>query len=98
MPRASSGGWLPRSLPVGRHGNVIEASRPSVSAPKLPGSGGSRRHAVMQDYTRRHMAVNIRTFTLEAHHLDGLVAWERGLAVRPRRGDQQGDDPCYTCG
>jgi hypothetical protein len=52
----------------------------------------------MQDYTRRHMAVNIRTFTLEAHHLDGLVAWERGLAVRPRRGDQQGDDPCYTCG
>jgi hypothetical protein len=69
-----------------------------VSAPKTPGSGGSRRHAVMQAYTRRPMAVNIRTFTLEAHHLDGMVASARGLAVRPRRGDQQGDDPCYTCG
>ena len=28
----------------------------------------------MPDITRRHMAVNIRKFVLQAHHLDELVA------------------------
>ena len=35
---------------------------------------GSRLHVVIPDITRRHMAVNIRKFVLQAHRLDELVA------------------------
>ena len=35
---------------------------------------GSRLHVVIPDITRRHMAVNIRKFVLQAHSLDELVA------------------------
>src|SRR4051794_24470927 len=35
---------------------------------------GSRLHVVIPDVTRRHMAVNIRKFVLQAHSLDELVA------------------------
>jgi pilus assembly protein CpaF len=34
----------------------------------------SRLHVVIPDVTRRHMAVNIRKFVLQAHSLDELVA------------------------
>jgi Flp pilus assembly CpaF family ATPase len=34
---------------------------------------GSRLHVVIPDVTRRHMAVNIRKFVLQAHSLDELV-------------------------
>jgi hypothetical protein len=58
MPRASSGGWLPRSLSVGRHRSVTALG----VSPKLSGSGGSGLNVVIQDNTRRHMAINIRKF------------------------------------
>ena len=35
---------------------------------------GSRLHVVIPDITRRHMAVNIRKFVLQAHSLDELVS------------------------
>ena len=46
-------------------------STPFVDA-MLP--DGSRLHVVIPDITRRHMAVNIRKFVLQAHRLDELVA------------------------
>src|SRR5215212_8087160 len=48
----------------------IDMSTPFVDA-MLP--DGSRLHVVIPDITRRHMAVNIRKFVLQAHHLDELV-------------------------
>src|SRR5688500_2705328 len=41
MPRAPSGGWLPRSLSVGRHEYVTEASRRSVQPENF---GGKQDH------------------------------------------------------
>jgi pilus assembly protein CpaF len=52
-------------------GRRIDMSTPFVDA-MLP--DGSRLHVVIPDITRRHMAVNIRKFVLQAHHLDELVA------------------------
>ncbi|WP_239522856.1 ATPase, T2SS/T4P/T4SS family [Geodermatophilus normandii] len=52
-------------------GRRIDMSRPFVDAMLLD---GSRLHVVLPDVTRPHMAVNIRTFVLQAHSLDGLVA------------------------
>jgi pilus assembly protein CpaF len=52
-------------------GRRIDMSTPFVDA-MLP--DGSRLHVVIPDVTRRHMAVNIRTFVLQAHSLDELVA------------------------
>jgi hypothetical protein len=69
MPRATSGGWLPRSFSVRRHRSVTDASPPSVSARNCPGGAGSRLQVVVQGNTRRHMAVDVRTFML------GSTAW-----------------------
>ncbi|WP_235564764.1 ATPase, T2SS/T4P/T4SS family [Modestobacter sp. Leaf380] len=52
-------------------GRRIDMSTPFVDA-TLP--DGSRLHVVIPDITRRHMAVNIREFVLQAHSLDELVA------------------------
>ena len=52
-------------------GRRIDMSTPFVDA-TLP--DGSRLHVVIPDVTRRHMAVNIRKFVLQAHSLDELVA------------------------
>ena len=52
-------------------GRRIDLSTPFVDA-MLP--DGSRLHVVIPDITRRHMAVNIRKFVLQAHSLDELVA------------------------
>src|SRR5439155_13200707 len=52
-------------------GRRIDMSTPFVDA-MLP--DGSRLHVVIPDITRRHMAVNIRKFVLQAHSLDELVA------------------------
>jgi hypothetical protein len=52
-------------------GRRIDMSQPFVDA-TMP--DGSRLHVVIPDITRRHMAVNIRKFVLQAHHLDELVA------------------------
>ena len=52
-------------------GRRIDMSTPFVDA-MLP--DGSRLHVVIPDITRRHMAVNIRKFVLQAHQLDELVA------------------------
>src|SRR4028119_2214943 len=52
-------------------GRRIDMSQPFVDA-MLP--DGSRLHVVIPDVTRRHMAVNIRKFVLQAHSLDELVA------------------------
>jgi len=52
-------------------GRRIDMSTPFVDA-TMP--DGSRLHVVIPDITRRHMAVNIRKFVLQAHHLDELVA------------------------
>jgi pilus assembly protein CpaF len=52
-------------------GRRIDMSTPFVDA-MLP--DGSRLHVVIPDVTRRHMAVNIRKFVLQAHSLDELVA------------------------
>ncbi len=46
-------------------GRRIDLSTPFVDA-MLP--DGSRLHVVIPDITRRHMAVNIRKFVLQAHH------------------------------
>jgi pilus assembly protein CpaF len=51
-------------------GRRIDMSTPFVDA-MLP--DGSRLHVVIPDVTRRHMAVNIRKFVLQAHSLDELV-------------------------
>jgi pilus assembly protein CpaF len=51
-------------------GRRIDMSTPFVDA-VLP--DGSRLHVVIPDITRRHMAVNIRKFVLQAHSLDELV-------------------------
>jgi pilus assembly protein CpaF len=52
-------------------GRRVDMSTPFVDA-SLP--DGSRLHVVIPDITRRHMAVNIRKFVLQAHSLDELVA------------------------
>jgi len=52
-------------------GRRVDLSSPFVDA-SLP--DGSRLHVVIPDITRRHMAVNIRKFVLQAHSLDELVA------------------------
>ena len=52
-------------------GRRVDLSQPFVDA-SLP--DGSRLHVVIPDITRRHMAVNIRKFVLQAHSLDELVA------------------------
>ena len=52
-------------------GRRIYMSTPFVDA-MMP--DGSRLHVVIPDITRRHMAVNIRKFVLQAHSLDELVA------------------------
>ena len=52
-------------------GRRIDRSTPFVDA-TMP--DGSRLHVVIPDITRRHMAVNIRKFVLQAHSLDELVA------------------------
>ncbi|WP_233517433.1 CpaF family protein [Geodermatophilus marinus] len=52
-------------------GRRLDMSTPFVDA-MLP--DGSRLHVVIPDITRRHMAVNIRKFVLQAHSLDELVA------------------------
>src|SRR4051794_41545549 len=52
-------------------GRRIDMSQPFVD-PMMP--DGSRLHVVIPDITRRHMAVNIRKFVLQAHSLDQLVA------------------------
>ncbi|WP_448620907.1 CpaF family protein [Geodermatophilus sp. URMC 65] len=52
-------------------GRRIDMSTPFVDA-MMP--DGSRLHVVIPDITRRHMAVNIRKFVLQAHSLDELVA------------------------
>jgi pilus assembly protein CpaF len=52
-------------------GRRIDMSQPFVDA-MMP--DGSRLHVVIPDITRRHMAVNIRKFVLQAHSLDELVA------------------------
>ena len=52
-------------------GRRVDMSTPFVDA-TLP--DGSRLHVVIPDITRRHMAVNIRKFVLQAHSLDELVA------------------------
>jgi Type II/IV secretion system protein len=52
-------------------GRRIDMSTPFVDA-MLP--DGWRLHVVIPDVTRPHMAVNIRTFVLQAHSLDELVA------------------------
>ncbi len=52
-------------------GRRVDMSTPFVDA-MLP--DGSRLHVVIPDITRRHMAVNIRKFVLQAHSLDELVA------------------------
>ena len=52
-------------------GRRIDMSTPFVDA-TMP--DGSRLHVVIPDITRRHMAINIRKFVLQAHHLDELVA------------------------
>jgi pilus assembly protein CpaF len=52
-------------------GRRIDMSTPFVDA-TMP--DGSRLHVVIPDITRRHMAVNIRKFVLQAHSLDELVA------------------------
>ncbi|MGY1744008.1 CpaF family protein [Blastococcus sp. SYSU D00695] len=52
-------------------GRRLDMSTPFVDA-MLP--DGSRLHVVIPDITRRHMAVNIRKFVLQAHALDELVA------------------------
>ncbi|MCO7218886.1 CpaF family protein [Klenkia sp. PcliD-1-E] len=51
-------------------GRRVDMSTPFVDA-TLP--DGSRLHVVIPDVTRRHMAVNIRKFVLQAHSLDELV-------------------------
>ena len=51
-------------------GRRIDMSTPFVDA-MMP--DGSRLHVVIPDITRRHMAVNIRKFVLQAHSLDELV-------------------------
>jgi pilus assembly protein CpaF len=51
-------------------GRRVDMSTPFVDA-MLP--DGSRLHVVIPDITRRHMAVNIRKFVLQAHSLDELV-------------------------
>src|SRR5690348_5720521 len=51
-------------------GRRLDMSTPFVDA-MLP--DGSRLHVVIPDITRRHMAVNIRKFVLQAHSLDELV-------------------------
>ena len=52
-------------------GRRIDMSTPFVDA-VMP--DGSRLHVVIPEITRRHMAVNIRKFVLQAHSLDELVA------------------------
>ena len=52
-------------------GRRVDLSTPFVDA-MLP--DGSRLHVVIPDITRRHMAVNIRKFVLQAHGLEELVA------------------------
>ena len=52
-------------------GRRIDMSTPFVDA-MMP--DGSRLHVVIPDITRRHMAVNIRKFVLQAHSLDELVS------------------------
>ena len=52
-------------------GRRIDMSQPFVDA-TMP--DGSRLHVVIPDIKRRHMALNIRKFVLQAHHLDELVA------------------------
>src|SRR4051794_41382327 len=56
---------------LGPSGRRIDMSQPFVDA-MMP--DGSRLHVVIPDITRRHMAVNIRKFVLQAHSLDELVA------------------------
>jgi pilus assembly protein CpaF len=51
-------------------GRRIDMSTPFVDA-MMP--DGSRLHVVIPDITRRHMAVNIRKFVLQAYSLDELV-------------------------
>jgi len=53
-------------------GRRVDMSQPFVDA-MMP--DGSRLHVVIPDITRRHMAVNIRKFVLQAHSLDELVAF-----------------------
>ena len=53
-------------------GRRIDMSQPFVDA-TMP--DGSRLHVVIPDITRRHMAVNIRKFVLQAHSLDELVGF-----------------------
>lgn len=52
-------------------GRRVDLSIPFVDA-MLP--DGSRLHVVIPDITRRHMAINIRKFVLQANSLDELVA------------------------
>ena len=52
-------------------GRRLDVSNPFVDA-LLP--DGSRLHVVIPDITRRHWAVNIRRFIVQARHLDDLVS------------------------
>jgi hypothetical protein len=59
------------SIDAAAAGRRIDISTPFVDA-TMP--DGSRLHIVIPDITRRHMAVNIRTFVLQAHSLHELLA------------------------
>ncbi|MGI8691562.1 MAG: ATPase, T2SS/T4P/T4SS family, partial [Geodermatophilaceae bacterium] len=52
-------------------GRRLDLSTPFVDA-LMP--DGSRLHVVIPDITRRHLALNIRKFVLQAHSLDELVS------------------------
>ncbi len=75
-PDASgSAGWVAAAQSLGRASPKRHRSVTGLGVtPKLSGWGGSRLHVVIPDNTRRHMAVDIRTFMPEADRLDGLVA------------------------
>jgi pilus assembly protein CpaF len=62
-------------------GRRIDMSTPFVDA-MMP--DGSRLHVVIPDITRRHMAVNIRKFVLQAHGLDELVSLDTITAQAAR--------------
>jgi Flp pilus assembly CpaF family ATPase len=62
-------------------GRRVDMSTPFVDA-MMP--DGSRLHVVIPDITRRHMAVNVRKFVLQAASLDELVALETLTAQAAR--------------
>lgn len=90
-------------------GRRLDLSSPFVDATLLD---GSRLHVVIPDITPRHWAVNIRKFTLRAHHLDELVrlgsleeaaavflraAVEAGLNLVVAGGTQSGKTTMLNC-